>query len=282
MKGDNGFSNNADEIRTAVENFIEGYVKYVQDIFNEFINGVLNFNQIRGNVFLQRSEMIKPQITENVLLQIADKKTIAKFYGLELPEEVTTVTQTKETTFSAFGINDEDYEVLDSVQMNFESIEHAQKVGAEFRMAFASKLEQAILDALNNNPDLKPKEIAEITGKTLKEVNTAIKGLNDQGLLEGRNLTPEAEPELDEFMVVYKYVTRNDVPPVETESRDFCKKYLKLSENRSFRIEDIQALSVKEGYDVFKFRGGWYHNPNTDKTTPYCRHVWEQRIVRKK
>lgn len=284
MKGDNGFSNNADEIRTAVENFIEGYVKYVQDIFNEFINGVLNFNQIRGNVFLQRSEMIKPQITENVLLQIADKKTIAKFYGLELPEEVTTVTQTKETTFSAFGINDEDYEVLDSVQMNFESIEHAQKVGAEFRMAFASKLEQAILDALNNNPDLKPKEIAEITGKTLKEVNTAIKGLNDQGLLEGRNLTPEAEPELDEFMVVYKYVKRSDVdgPDLLPTSREFCQKYITLSKRRSFTIEDIQRLTEKEGRDVFAFRGGWYHNDKTGKTTEYCRHIWEQRIVRKK
>ena len=322
MKGDNGFSNNADEIRTAVENFIEGYVKYVQDIFNEFINGVLNFNQIRGNVYLQRIDPIQEQLSETTLLQVATldeirekaglpkSKTvrnpvvdainslsplvankvlesmsvaeIRSIVGLDTTEPVVRTTETLTKEFSAFGINDEDYEVLDSVQMNFESIEHAQKVGAEFRMAFASKLEQAILDALNNNPDLKPKEIAEITGKTLKEVNTAIKGLNDQGLLEGRNLTPEAEPELDEFMVVYKYVTRNDVPPVETESRDFCKKYLKLSENRSFRIEDIQALSVKEGYDVFKFRGGWYHNPNTDKTTPYCRHTWSARIVRKK
>ena len=67
-----------------------------------------------------------------------------------------------------------------------------------------------------------------------------------------------------------------------TDSRQSHTYNLKLSENRSFRIEDIQALSVKEGYDVFKFRGGWYHNPNTDNTTPYCRHFWEQRIVRKK
>jgi hypothetical protein len=57
---------------------------------------------------------------------------------------------------------------------------------------------------------------------------------------------------------------------------------LKLSEDRSFRIEDIQALSIQEGYDVFRFRGGWWHNTEIDKTLPYCRHVWEARVVRKK
>jgi hypothetical protein len=282
MKGDNGFSNNADEIRTAVENFTEGYVKSAQDIFNEFMNGVIDFNEIKGNVYLQRLDPIKPQISESTLLAIADKNTVAKFYGIELPKEVvTTVTET-ERQFSAIGLNDDDYEVLDSFEYNFESIEDAIQRTSEFRMAFADKTEKAILGALNDNPKLKPKEIAEIIGKSLKEVNAAIKSLNDQGLLEGKGITPEGEGELEEFITVYKYVTRNDVPPVETTSRPFCKKYLALSQGRSFTIEDIKALSVQEDRDVFKLRGGWYHNPDTDKTTKYCRHSWSARIVRLK
>jgi len=282
MKGDNGFSNNADEIRTAVENFTEGYVKSAQDIFNEFMNGVIDFNEIKGNVYLQRLDPIKPQISESTLLAIADKNTVAKFYGIELPKEVvTTVTET-ERQFSAIGLNDDDYEVLDSFEYNFESIEDAIQRTSEFRMAFADKTEKAILGALNDNPKLKPKEIAEIIGKSLKEVNAAIKSLNDQGLLEGKGITPEGEGELEEFITVYKYVTRNDVPPVETTSRPFCKKYMALSQGRSFTIEDIKALSVQEGYDVFALRGGWYHNPDTDKNTPYCRHSWSARIVRLK
>jgi biotin operon repressor len=322
MKGDNGFSNNADEIRTAVENFTEGYVKSAQDIFNEFMNGVIDFNEIKGNVYLQRLDPISEQLSEATLLQIStldeirqmaglsksvtesnkiadalkslsplvankvlesmSAAEIRSLIGLDTTEPVvkTIVTQTKE--FSAIGLNDDDYEVLDSFEYNFESIEDAIQRTSEFRMAFADKTEKAILGALNDNPKLKPKEIAEIIGKSLKEVNTAIKSLNDQGLLEGKGITPEGEGELEEFITVYKYVTRNDVPPVETTSRPFCKKYLALSQGRSFTIEDIQALSVQEGYDVFALRGGFYHNPDTDKTTPYCRHVFQARIVRLK
>jgi len=323
MKGDNGFSNNADEIRTAVENFTEGYVKSAQDIFNEFMNGVIDFNEIKGNVYLQRLDPIQEQLSEQTLLQVATTDEIREraglpkmksesniiadslkslsplvankvlesmtaaeirsLIGLETSTEGvqrTTVTQTKE--FSAIGLNDDDYVVLDSFQYNFESIEDAEKRTAEFRMTFADKTEKAILGALNDNPKLKPKEIAEIIGKSLKEVNAAIKSLNDQGLLEGKGITPEGESDLEEFITVYKYVTRNDVPPVETTSRPFCLKYLALSKGRSFRIEDINALSVQEGFDVFKLRGGFYHNPETDKTTPYCRHIWEARIQRLK
>lgn len=282
MKGDNGFSNNADEIRTAVENFTEGYVKSAQDVFNEFMNGVIDFNEIKGNVYLQRLETIKPQISENVLLQIADKQTIAKYYGIELPKEVTTVTETQEKQFSSLGINDDDYEVVYSEEYNFKSIEEAKEKELSFRQTFATKIEDAVLGALTNNPDLKPKEIAEIIGKPLKDVNAAIKSLNSSGALDGRNVTPEGETELEEFKIVYKYVVRNDVPDVETTSRPFCKKYMALSQNRSFTIEDIQALSALEGRDVFALRGGWYHNPDTDKTTKYCRHQWSQRLVRLK
>jgi hypothetical protein len=322
MKGDNGFSNNADEIRTAVENFTEGYVKSAQDIFNEFMNGVIDFNEIKGNVYLQRLDPISEQLSEQTLLQISTLDEIREraglpksitesnkisdalkslsplvankvlesmsateiraLIGLDTTEPVvsTTITQTKE--FSTIGLNDDDYEVLDSFEYNFESIEDAIQRTAEFRMAFADKTEKAILGALNDNPKLKPKEIAEIIGKPLKEVNAAIKSLNDQGLLEGKGITPEGEGELEEFITVYKYVTRNDVPPVETTSRPFCKKYLALSQGRSFTIEDIETLTVQEGYDVFKLRGGWYHNPDTDKTTKYCRHSWSARIVRLK
>jgi len=325
MKGDNGFSNNADEIRTAVENFTEGYVKSAQDIFNEFMNGVIDFNEIKGNVYLQRLDPISEQLSETTLLQISTLDEIRQMAGLsksvtesnkiadalkslsplvanKVLESMTaaeirsligletaaegvqrtTVTQTKE--FSAIGLNDDDYEVLDSFEYNFESIEDAIQRTSEFRMAFADKTEKAILGALNDNPKLKPKEIAEIIGKSLKEVNAAIKSLNDQGLLEGKGITPEGEGELEEFITVYKYKKRSDIsgPDKLPTTRAFCSKYIDLSKNRSFTIQDIQSLSALEDRDVFALRGGWYHNPNTDKNTPYCRHVWEARIVRLK
>jgi hypothetical protein len=282
MNGSGGWSDQAAESFMVTENFKRSYAAPAQQIFNEFMNGVIAFNKLKGRAFLEHLEPAKPQVTESILTWFNNKQLVADFYGIELPKEVvTTVTET-ERQFSAIGLNDDDYEVLDSFQYNFESIEDAIQRTSEFRMAFADKTEKAILGALNDNPKLKPKEIAEIIGKSLKEVNAAIKSLNDQGLLEGKGITPEGEGELEEFITVYKYVTRNDVPPVETTSRPFCKKYMALSQGRSFTIEDIKALSVQEGYDVFALRGGWYHNPDTDKNTPYCRHSWSARIVRLK
>jgi DNA-binding Lrp family transcriptional regulator len=284
MNGSGGWSDQAAESFMVTENFKRSYAAPAQQIFNEFMNGVIAFNKLKGRAFLEHLEPAKPQVTESILTWFNNKQLVADFYGIELPKEVvTTVTET-ERQFSAIGLNDDDYEVLDSFQYNFESIEDAIQRTTEFRMAFADKTEKAILGALNDNPKLKPKEIAEIIGKSLKEVNAAIKSLNDQGLLEGKGITPEGEGELEEFITVYKYKKRSDIsgPDKLPTTRDFCVKYIDLSKNRSFTIDDIQSLSVQEGYDVFRFRGGWYHNPNTDKNTPYCRHVWEARIVRLK
>jgi len=195
-----------------------------------------------------------------------------------------TVTETQEKQFSSLGINDDDYEVVYSEEYNFQSIEEAKEKELSFRQTFATKIEDAVLGALTNNPDLKPKEIAEIIGKPLKDVNNAIKNLNSSGALDGRNVTPEGETDLEEFKIVYKYKKRSDIvgPDKLPTTREFCVKYIDLSKSRSFTIEDINALSAAEGRDVFALRGGWYHNPNTDKTTKWCRHVWEVRLVRMK
>lgn len=286
MKGENGFSNNADEIRTAVENFTEGYVKPVQEIFNEFMNGVITFNEIKGRVYLQRLDPIKPQISEQTLLAIADKKTVAKFYGIELPEEVTTTTVVTEKQFNSitanFGIHDDDYDLIYSEERHFHGIEDAKLKQETFRQSFANALEKSIIGALTDNPELTASELSELLKTPKSAISKAIKSLETQGLISDGTVTPEGETEIEEFKVVYKYVVRNDVPPVETESRDFCKRYMRLSQNRSFTIEDIDLLSAIEGYDVFAFRGGWYHNPETDKTTRYCRHVFQSRLVRLK
>lgn len=321
MKGENGFSNNADEIRTAVENFTEGYVKPAQDIFNEFLNAVIDFNEIKGNVYLQRLDPIQEQISEatfkeiasadelreraglpkleteankiadalrtlsplvaNKVLESMSAAEIRSLIGLGTTEPVvkTTVTQTKEFSDINIGIKDEDYEVLFSEEHHFASIEDAISKQETFRQTFASKLESSILGALQNNPELTPKELAELLKTPKGTITKTLKSLETQGLISGGVVTPEGELEIEEFEIVYKYVVRNDVPAVqkteenpEGKSRAFCERYMRLSTNRSFTIEDIKLLSAVEGYDVFAFRGGFYHNPSTDKTTPYCRH----------
>jgi hypothetical protein len=52
--------------------------------------------------------------------------------------------------------------------------------------------------------------------------------------------------------------------------------------NRTYTREDINAISTRVDRDVWKYKGGWYTNPDTGKTTPYCRHEWVQQITIKK
>jgi hypothetical protein len=70
------------------------------------------------------------------------------------------------------------------------------------------------------------------------------------------------------------------VPPVKTETRAFCEKLLEL--NRIFTREDINAISSRVDRDVWKYKGGWYTNPETGVTTPFCRHEWVQQITIKR
>lgn len=290
MKGENGFSNNADEIRTAVENFTAGYVVSNQETFNEFVNQIIDFNEIKGDVYLQRLEPIKPQISENVLLQIADKNTIAKYYGLELPKEVVTetvITQREfkvQKSFAECGTDDCKYEFLDSQEVQPSDIYDAISKATFFKQDFTSQLEKSILGALEEDPKHTVKSLAELIGKSSKDIQSAVKSLQEQGLLKGLEITPEGQSEVNDIFVVYKYVKRADVqgPDVLPTTREFCEDMVTMSKTKSWTIEDIQDISVREGRDVFALRGGWYHNPKTEKTTPYCRHTWQQRLVRLK
>ena len=80
-----------------------------------------------------------------------------------------------------------------------------------------------------------------------------------------------------QFEVRYQYKEIPGIPPVKTQSRAFCVKLIEL--NRLYTREEIQAISIKIGRDVWRYRGGWYTNPDTGKTTPYCRHEWLQQLV---
>ena len=105
-------------------------------------------------------------------------------------------------------------------------------------------------------------------------------------LSEINDLETIQEPaEEDKVFVVYQYVERDDVPEVKTESRPFCVRMMLLALTRRYTLSQLKNLRNGEGdtgIDIFTKRGGWYHNPVTDKTTPYCRHTWKQQLVRLK
>jgi hypothetical protein len=60
-------------------------------------------------------------------------------------------------------------------------------------------------------------------------------------------------------------------------TRDFCRELITL--NRSYSIEDINTISAQFDMDVWRYRGGWFHNKKTGNNEPSCRHFWQQNII---
>ena len=89
----------------------------------------------------------------------------------------------------------------------------------------------------------------------------------------------------EEIFIVYRYIERPDAPPLKTQSRPFCRRMMLLATTKRYTLQQLELLTNdfgQTGIDIFTKRGGWYHNYRTDRTTPYCRHIWEQQIVRLK
>lgn len=93
----------------------------------------------------------------------------------------------------------------------------------------------------------------------------------------GTTLIEEVDVPAERFEIAYTYREVPGIPPVETQSRDFCVRL--ISANRKYTREDLNTISSRVDRDVWKYRGGWYTNPDTQKSTPWCRHEWVQQIV---
>ena len=306
MKGDNGFSNNADEKRQSKEDFIEDYAIPQQEPHNEFMNAVLRFNEIKGIVKLSRIPMTKPKVELAKLFEVADRAEIRSIYremGFDLKEtkdEAEPVQQAlKELNikflkeqdseiiqaFSECGTEDEKYICFDSRPLHATDLFDARNQAGAFKHEFASKIESAILKIIQSEPNITPKGIADLLNETPKVIEDIVSQLESNGLVENGQLTEAGKTELDEnqIFVVYKYALRPDAEPLKGgESREFCQKMMELSQTRSWTLDDIQTISTRVGYDVFARRGGWYTLPDTNTHLPYCRHFWSQRLVRNK
>jgi hypothetical protein len=129
----------------------------------------------------------------------------------------------------------------------------------------------AIATALNTNIE----EIAKSMARLMKwEVIT--KG---QVTELGTQLVREEQIPIERFEVRYGYRTRLDVPPAKSGSRQFCERLMDL--NRLYTRDEINTISnrLTPYRDVWRYRGGWYTNPDTQASTPWCRHEWIQQLV---
>lgn len=336
LKGDNGWSNNADEKRTAIEGWQNSYIDTIQGIFEDYFTDLLNFNGLSGKIKIIKKQPISQGLSEATLVQISTLDELRDMAGLSksnietnpVSEALTTLSplvQTKildsmsleeirslislttsgiiekkpiETTqtmsaddqllrmFESSGICDDEYELIDSREIPIFGTNDAFAKGNEFKEKFVNKMDVTILNLLLGGAS--PKEIQDALEISKREYDDLITSLNERGLTDNGEPTNKGKNEVkkDEVFVVYKYVKRSDVggSAIIKTTRPFCRDLIILSsiEKRSWTIEDIRRMNNGMGLDVFTSRGGWRTLPDTNIHVPFCRHVWQQRLVRKK
>jgi hypothetical protein len=82
----------------------------------------------------------------------------------------------------------------------------------------------------------------------------------------------------------YAWANESDKSTID-RSREFCKALLKADKAYTrAEIEELQNDMDSDQFNtsVWRYRGGWYHNPETGINTPYCRHFWKSFVVRRR
>ncbi len=190
-----------------------------------------------------------------------------------------------------------DFEVFQKYGEPIESFTSVKKKKFMFsKQDFAlSKIEQGVLDLIKKTPSIKAEDIQKVMRLDKTAVTNILETLTADGLIEvsngGQTVTPKGAeikvPSFDTLFIRYRYSLRPDAPALLGESRDFCQSM--MANPRYFSREDIEMIGEELGqiygipnYDAFTRRGGWYHNPETNTNLPFCRHIWQQELVKRK
>jgi hypothetical protein len=166
----------------------------------------------------------------------------------------------------------------------------------DFQMSFAAVSEfterkAKILELLKKQPDLSNVQIAEALKYDTNVVDDIVENLVKREIIKAeivggipvRKILERLPAQtLPEIKVLYTYEKRDGVsgPELLKTSRPFCVKMVGLSKSRMFSRQDIQKLSERLGYSVFKRAGGYWNNNGTIEFQ--CRHGWMKHVVIKK
>jgi hypothetical protein len=187
--------------------------------------------------------------------------------------------------FAECGYNKDEFDIVSSMPYDGSDDEH-YVVHESF--ADYTEREMNVLELLKKQPNATNLQIAE----ALKIENYIIVEIVDKLTKEGviksvdniRKVTERIPAkQLPEIKVVYTYEKRSIAsgPTLLPTSRKFCVRLVGLSESgKVWSIRNIQDISQRVGYSVFKRAGGDWNNNGVIEYQ--CRHEWVKHIVIKK
>lgn len=208
--------------------------------------------------------------------------------------------------FAGTGLSLDEYEIVRPVKkVRFHS--DKQMLASEELVKRFGFAEDAVLfgvlEELKKNPLTTYAALAEAFGIEVTEVATIVQELIyrnfltigsevlEGGAMRALTITPRGTTALQNatplevtYQVAYRYVLSGEAsgPEILPTTRDFCRDMVAQSKARVWSSKQIMDIGMSEDRNVWLRRGGFWTRKGTNVTTPYCRHAWEQVVVRKK
>lgn len=250
----------------------------------------MDVNELRGLIGLPiRQEIVTPTAINEAPVGQPDAFADHKHLTCSISEKDAEIL----AKFEGKGFSRDRFKILESNKMFFSSMDEfvKEELFAEYIL---NEVQRNIVKQIQNDPAITIPQIAKATGIDEASVIGRINTLIDDNVLEEkidrvgqvtRKITRTGEAAIKRlepvtsFRVLYSYEERKNVPAAQSGSRPLCEMLYKSGNSLLFTREEIQNISNQLGYSVFQLCGGWYRNPNTGRTTPYCRHEWVRNVV---
>lgn len=177
--------------------------------------------------------------------------------------------------FKAIGVNESDYEIVS---------EH-ENIPYEFA---EQTLNEKVIEILKENEKISVKAIAELLDISESKLIKIIEDLQLNNKVNVKYIEGAAgieiiteninEPKAVGLTTMWRYSG-----PQDSKNREFCADMLDLKKLYTrAEIENLNNDMETYNTNVWKYKGGWYHNPSTGVNEPQCRHTWKQIIVKRK
>lgn len=287
------------------------YVRPIREqVFERTVNALMEFNGLKPMYKLNEVKpfgiILSEQFISANLPPDIRTKLAADYVGINIEAERQKMTFSSDEDIFLTMAGEEAGEELDSYEVVLNQQGRPVYSDSDYKAMYLAKvldveltgLDADILAAIKDNPKITPFELAQAFGENEKDIEKRIERLKevkvlvgDEGSLKiskaGDATIKDQDLEVD-IRVMYKYALSPTAPKLSPggQSRDFCIKMMNRSATQRFTRDQIDGITPSDAApgngSPWLYRGGFYNNPKTGETTPFCRHIWMAVVERKK
>jgi len=284
------------EFDLAWEHFCNTYVMPKQQEEEEDMNYLLTLYGFFGNPLeLVVLDPIGMEITSELIGRVLDPQSLKDLVydklGISQPKIVPVVPPMPIQQSKMFMKFQDDYILNKFMSIGEDAnLFEVVKLGDKYDEFVDQSLEDKIVSELKKNKKIPLSKLVGILGINENELYKALDKLNAKNILSVKYIEKGGEvvvdvQDINEPKAIELYTKWQYVGPNDSRTRDFCRQL--MNANKLYtraEIENMQNEAHTEGFNesVWRYKGGWYHDPTIDVNLPSCRHSWNQIIVRRK